>query len=383
MTDRIFEQLSSTLASAGPAAVLAQLAEYLRDQQRYHELFEARKLQVRQALGLPLLSSDSLESMAEHSRDGLEAGLIDACREVGLLLLRSGRIRDGWHYLRAVGDRALVKRELASLDPTDERRDELIELCVHEGLDLHRGFQILIGHYGTCNSITTFDSAMYGRPRCERAVGAALLVEHLHEQLRTNVLSHVVRQEGHAPADTSLPALLSGRPWLFEQGTYHVDTTHLASVMRIARDLDDPQRLRLSVELADYGERLDRALQYAGDEPFEDLYPTSSRYFRALLGQQREDYLAYFRLRAEQSNPREDTTLSIETYVDLLARLRRHDEALREALRLLPEGVQQTGRAPSLLELAAAADNYAPLLQVTRQRGDAVGFAMSLLRARI
>jgi hypothetical protein len=40
MNTSIFEQLTSTLAAAGPAVVLAELSEYLREQQRFHELFE-------------------------------------------------------------------------------------------------------------------------------------------------------------------------------------------------------------------------------------------------------------------------------------------------------------------------------------------------------
>ena len=307
--------------------------------------------------------------------------MIDACREVGLLLLRSGRLRDGWHYLRAVGDRGLVQEELSRLEPNEDNLDEFLELCVHEGLDLHRGFQQMLDHYGICNSITTFESAMYGRPRLQRAVGAGLLVQHLYDQLRAGVVSHIERQEGQAPADASLSRLLTDRPWLFENGAYHVDTTHLASVVRFARELDEPQLLQAALELTQYGEQLDPALQYHGDPPFEALYPTSRRYFAALLGEHRNEHLDYFRQRAEATNPREETTLTIETYVELLSRIGRHQDALREALRLLPEGVQQTGRAPSLLELAAAAGDFAPLEELTRRRGDALGFTLCLVQA--
>jgi hypothetical protein len=382
MSDRqIFDQLSATWRSEGPAATLEQLADYLLRTGRYHELFEARKLQVRQRLGLPAVAAAGDEALPEATREALEDGLIAACREVGLLLLRSGRLRDAWHYLRVVGDRPLVQRELECLQPTDQNVDEFLELCLHEGLNLPRGFQLLLDHYGICNAITTFESVMYGRPRQERAVGAGALVEHLHEQLRANVLSHIERQEGEAPRNASLVDLLTGRGWLFDNGAYHVDTTHLASVVRCARELDDPEVLRRALELTAYGAHLDPALQYPGDEPFEALYEASHRYLSALLGLEPDDQVAYFRERAEASKPREETTATIETYIDLLARLGRPREALQEALRLLPEDVQTTGRAPSLLELAAAAADFAPLEQIARRRGDALGFALCLLKA--
>jgi hypothetical protein len=252
---------------------------------------------------------------------------------------------------------------------------------VHEGLDVPSGFRLMLRHYGICNSITTFESAMYGRPRHERAAGAGLIVEHLHTELRENVKSHIERQTGPVAAadETSLSALCAGRTWLFAGGAYHVDTTHLASVVRLARELDDPRLLRLGLELAEYGAQLDPSLQYPGDAPFEQLYATTSRYLAALLGQEQSAHLEYFRARAEAVNPREETTLVIEIYVDLLARVGQPVRALQEALRLLPEGVQQTGRGPSLLDLAAAANQFQPLKQLARRRGDLVGYALCLL----
>ncbi len=350
MTDRrIFDQLAATSRELGPTAALEMLANYLRDEGRNHELFEARKLLVRQRLGLPLIATDTEDDLPPSTREALEEGLIDACRDVGLRLLRTGRIRDAWHYLRALGDRQLVQHELAALAPREDNIDEFLELCVHEGMDLQRGFQLMLDHYGICNSITTFESSMYGRPRRDRAIGAGLLVGHLYEQLRANVAGHIQRHEGNPPDHGSLADWTAGYPWLFADGAYHIDTTHLASVVKLARDLDDPALLQRARELTQYGERLDTTLQYPGDAPFETLYPTSRRYFNALLGDDQEAHVAYFRDRAETCDPREETTVAIETYVDLLARVGARKTRLQEALRLFPEGVQQTGRAPACL----------------------------------
>jgi hypothetical protein len=380
MTD-IFEQIEEAQIQSGEAGALATLVDYLRQQQRPHELFEALKLQVRQRLGLPLLARDLGDGSDERLRDELETGLLAACREVGLTCWKQGKLRDGWHYLRALADRSLIEQELAKVEPCEENLDEFLELCIHEGLDLKRGFRRLIDHYGTCNAITTFESAMYGRSRADRAIGAALLLHHVYDELRANVRGHIERVEGVLlPEDLNLRELISTREWLFAEGSYHLDTTHLASVVRLARDVSDPPLLRLAHELTEYGRRLANDLQYPGDEPFESLYETSGRYFAALLNQDQDQHLAYFRERAEQVNPRHDTTITIEVYIDLLMRIGRARDALQEALRLLPDDVPQTGRAPALLELAAAAGDYAPLVALAKRRNDPLGFTLSLLK---
>ena len=53
-----FDQLQATLASNGATAALDQAAALLRQQKKYHELFEVLKMRLRRALGLPLLPMD-------------------------------------------------------------------------------------------------------------------------------------------------------------------------------------------------------------------------------------------------------------------------------------------------------------------------------------
>ncbi|MBJ44973.1 MAG: hypothetical protein CMJ80_17135 [Planctomycetaceae bacterium] len=382
MTTSIFAELQESLDESGPEAALQQLAQFFESEQRYHELFEVMKMQARRRLNLPMMPSESDDEFPKGVREQLEQALLDACRQVGTELLRSGQLRDAWHYLRAVGDTPLVLRELAQVSPNEENLDQFLELCIHEGLDLERGFQALLQHYGTCNTITTFDSAMYGRPRAQRAIGAQLLVAHVYDELLQNVRSHIERHEGTTPsADQTLADLIQNRDWLFNDGTYHIDTTHLSSVVNFARDLDSEKQLRQAMQLATYGQQLDENLQYEGEEPFCPLYETSQRYFRTLLDEDRESQLAFFRGRAEATNPREDTTLAIETYVDLLARVGEHRLAIQESLRLLPDDVQQTGRAPSLMELARACHDYQAVIEVSRRRNDPLAYAMCILSA--
>src|SRR4051794_8175536 len=106
MTDTL-SSVESSFAAGGASAALDQLAARLREEKKYHELFEALKMKVRHELRLPLLPVESnSDALPEATRDKLEDGLVEACRQVGELLLKDGKIREGWMYLRPVGDKA-------------------------------------------------------------------------------------------------------------------------------------------------------------------------------------------------------------------------------------------------------------------------------------
>ena len=381
MESQSFANIETALNSGGVDAVLDNLDKSLREGKRFHELFECLKMKIRHQLDLPLLYSDSGEELEPTKRDALEEGLIEACRTVGTLLLDEGQIREGWTYLRPVGDKQVVRERLRQIDATDENIDQLIEVCLHESVDLEKGFQLLLSNYGTCNSITTFESSMYGRPRPERAIGARLLVAHVHAELLENIVGHIEREENTRPAATTISRLIDGRDWLTADGSYHIDVTHLSSIVRIARDVTDEESLRQAFDLTEYGRRLDSQLQYPGDEPFADAYVSHAYYFAALFGDKTEEAINYFKQKAEACVPHEETTAAIEVYVDLLHRLGRTREAIEAMTRLIPAGMQTTGQAPSLLELCETADDYSTIRNQCKANGDLLGFTMGLLKA--
>src|SRR6187455_1768906 len=131
-----FSSLESSLAPGGASAALDQLAARLREEKKYHELFEALKMKVRHSLGLPLLPVDSnSDELAEATRNKLEEGLVDACRQVGELLLKDGKVREGWMYLRPVGDKAAAAKLISAIQPDNDNTEELIEVLLYEGVD--------------------------------------------------------------------------------------------------------------------------------------------------------------------------------------------------------------------------------------------------------
>ena len=115
-----FSELASL--SDKPVEMIDALVKIYRRQQMPHELFEALKMRTRLRLGLPVLGNDGGETNPEHFDRQLEHGLLDACREVGAMLLRSGRIREGWVYFRPTGATRAAADLIRSLEVTDDGR---------------------------------------------------------------------------------------------------------------------------------------------------------------------------------------------------------------------------------------------------------------------
>ncbi|MFP6674719.1 MAG: hypothetical protein VB878_06550, partial [Pirellulaceae bacterium] len=298
-TEAGFEQLERRLEDDGINGVVEELIQQLREAKRFHDLFEAMKMQIRHGLGLPLLYSDGGDDLSAEQRDQLEEGLIDACHEVGLALIADGQPRDGWMYLKPVGDKGEAAEALQRLGDDDEILDELIEVCLHEGVDPERGFSLVLQHHGTCNAITTFESLIYRPGNMDLTGICRLLLSHVHQELKASLIADIERQSGSAPDESTVAELVADRDWLFGQHIYHIDTTHLSSTVRFARMLDDPDSLEMALDLVEYGRRLHEQFQYPGEEPFVDQYIASGLYFDALAGRRIDESKTFFKDRAD------------------------------------------------------------------------------------
>ena len=380
-TEAGFGQLAQKLESEGTLSVLDELIGQLRDGKRFHDLFEALKMKVRFRLNLPLLYSDSGDDLSAEQRDQLEEGLIEACREVGLSLIGEGFPREGWMYLRPVGDKLEAAQALKQLDADEELLDELIEVCLHEGVDVERGFGLVLQYHGTCNAITTFESLLYQGGKSDMRGVCQMLVRHVHDELKGSLAADIERQSSAVPTETTIAGMVADRDWLFGEHVYHIDTTHLASTVRFARMLDDPESLELALDMTEYGRRLHEQFQYPQEEPFVDLYPSSALYLNGLLGRQVEECKAYFAERANTVDPAEHGNMAREVYVDLLHRLNDPQGAVKAAFELDLPGAQALGVAPTLLELCESADNFDTLMEYSRSNDNLLGYGMALLKA--
>ncbi|MFI4875330.1 MAG: hypothetical protein ACIALR_08335, partial [Blastopirellula sp. JB062] len=252
----------------------------------------------------------------------------------------------------------------------------------HEGVDPELGFSLLLERHGVCNAITTYEQQFSGLPPARQKPLATKLLKHLHEELLASVKADIAHQEGAEPTEPTLAEMIEHRDWLLSTGGYHVDASHLAATVRFARTLDDPELVRMALDLTAYGKRLDPQLQYEQPVPFVETYPHNALFFQAILGENYDEAMRHFREKAETSDIRREGSLAIETYISLLARTGQASAALDAALRMIPEGVHTIGIAPTLVELSNASGDYEKLAEFCQNRNDMLGFITSLLQAQ-
>ncbi|BBO36304.1 hypothetical protein [Lacipirellula parvula] len=363
-----------------PGEMFREVAQSLVAVGEFHRLFDLRLLQERHRHGLPLDRRTPIDDVEEPLRSQVEAGYLAACREVGELLLEAGRLREAWMYLRPAGDKFSIRQRLAGVVLDDERADELIELALFEGIDPERGYAWLLGRNGTCNSITTLDGMSQQLDAADIRACAGVLLRHVYRELHGNLRGHYNKLKGSAPPNTlTIEQLINQNPELLSGGNYHLDISHLQSTVRYARVLTDPALVTKAFEIADYGSRLPADLQYPGESPFEELFAAHRRWFGALLGREVDPAVEFFgeKARAEGDDPR--STAAVETFLILLLRLGRADDALAAFEELAPAGRELSPHAPTLLELARASGDWERYAAICRERDDLLGFAAGLL----
>lgn len=378
----IFDRLANHREA--PSQMLDEMVEHFREARKPMELFEALKMRIRNQLGLPLVTSENEPSRPEDVERQLEVGLLDACREAGTMLVEDGKVGEGWMYLRPTGNTELAKELIAKVAITEENYDEMIQVLLHEGIDVARGYQAVLDHQGTCNSITLYEQSLANRSKEDRQAAAACLLDHLYAELTELVRGDISRREAPADDAESLAEMIEKRKWILEDGGYHLDTTHLSSTVRIANVLDSPESLRKAWELTQYGRRLHHQFQYPGDEPFVDFYPAYSAFFAVLLGENVDAGLKVFERKARSVDANEHGTAAIETYVDLLDRAGRHQQAIESAIELVPDSLPPQRIVPMLIDIAERAkaagetDAFDPILEYCRNHSDVLGYAAVL-----
>ena len=198
------------------------------------------------------------------------------------------------------------------------------------------------------------------------------------------VRADIANREAPADPSESLYDMIESRRWILADGGYHLDTTHLASTVKIASVLEEPEQIRKAWELTQYGRRLNHQFQYPGDEPFVDFYPAYAAFYSILLGDNIEAGLTVFQRKARTVNASEHGTGAIETYVDLLDRTGQHQQAIETAITMVPTEVPSQRIVPLLLEIAEKTnsisdqDGYSQLLQYCREKNDLLSYVAVL-----
>ena len=107
-TSNPFSNFQTACQQSDLTTALAGLADHLLQNDRLHELFEVRKLQLRDRLGLSVGQWQPIDELPASEGKALESGLLEICSEVGELLMKQGDVAAGWQYLEPVGDRQRV-----------------------------------------------------------------------------------------------------------------------------------------------------------------------------------------------------------------------------------------------------------------------------------
>lgn len=365
---------------SGIEKTLDFLGHRFRTEQEYFKLFEVLKMQCRHRLGLPLVYRQQPDDLAEPQQRELEDGLLAACQEVGSLLIKAGQIQEGWMYLQPLSDRPYVTKLIQSIEPTDENVDTIIEISVSQGAAPAYGYGLLLQHYGTCNAITTFDTQAGRFDRSTQQAMAELLLRHLYKELCDN-LQNTIQQEGKTATNPgNLAALLDEHPSLVDGGAFHIDTTHLASVMRIARCVADPDDLKKATELAMYGSRLPEDFQYSGAAPFEETYPDHQIYFHGLSGEDVEATIKHLEKKCKTVDVQQFGPVAFETLVDFLVRVGQNRQAIEVLTSKVIGQYEPLGIAPQLFEIVTTKDELSMVQDFYRDQQDLLGFAIGVMK---
>ncbi len=129
------------------------------------------------------------------------------------------------------------------------------------------------------------------------------LVRSLHHELFQNLASDIEQREGKRPIGTKIEMLLANRTWLTENENYHVDTSHLHSVVRMARELEKSPELHQAISLCEYGSVLSPRYHYQEATPFDQFYLDHRIYLRAIAGAEVNQALEHFRRKPSRLIP--------------------------------------------------------------------------------
>ena len=237
--ETVFSWIEHVLQNGNAGTAFEQLAERFRRDKQYRGLFDARLMQKRLELGLPLVSTAGIGDVPKDLQQAYQDAYVHAAREVGELMLADGNIPHAWPYFRAIGDTGPIIQALDMFDVPDpdtpeseEALGSTIQIAFEEGVHPRKGFELILKHYGLCRAITMFSAFPQRDGRIE---SLQLLVRSLHGQLVENLRRAISEVEGAPPEGHSIPALIDGRDWLFENNAQHTDSSHIGAGAEIQR----------------------------------------------------------------------------------------------------------------------------------------------------
>lgn len=381
MSHDLFSSLEELSQSSGPDAVIDKLIETERTEKNYHKLFDALLMKKKFEWGLSVTRPTTFEEVPEEKRQEFEEYYVECARDVGRMLIEDGQLAQAWVYFKTIQEYEPMKEALEELSEEAqnlENYDELMDIALYEGAHPLLGVKWLLESHGTCNTITSLDQMMGQFDPQTRHDSAQLMVNHLYNELRSSLEYSIKQSDADLADGLSIRELLTDRDWLFENGNYHIDVSHLNAVVRFARFLNnDDSELKKAIELAEYGSKLDPQLQYGGEPPFNDFYPAHIHYLSVLAGENMEEGFAYFRKEMDNDPDLPDKQLIAYVMVDLMMRIDRLEEAVELAKDYLAEVEDPNGF--SFADLCRKAGRPDVLQDIAKAQNDPLRYVFGLV----
>jgi hypothetical protein len=382
MDPHLFDDLQQSLAKEGPAKAIERLCTTLRDRKDYTNLFYALLMKKRFELGVSPVPAGASQDLPAELHAPYEDAIREAGRLVGQLYLDEGDIPHAWVFYRMLGEHEPMVNAIEKFQPQEgEDCQQVIEIAYHHGVQPRKGFDLILERYGICSAITMLGGGEFQHGAEVRDYCVQRLVRALYQELKERLIAEITRTQGFEPTGKTVRELIEGRDWLFGEDYFHVDVSHLSSVVQMASNLGPCPELELARELCAYGQRLSTRFQYNTDPPFEDQYKDYNIFLGIIAGDQVEEGLAHFRAKVENADPETVGTYPAEVFVNLLLRLNRPAEALDIARRYLASADEARLTCPNLVDLCQRTKNYAALAEIARQQGNPVHFMAGLIAA--
>lgn len=375
-----FEQ---QLQPGQPDSILASLEAVLLEQRDFHRLFDARMIGIRRRMGLKITRPAALSDVPRELEATFRTAWTDTARNIGQLFLEHGMLADAWAYFRTIQEpepiRQAIQTKVADYARlSDQDREELLNLALYDGAHMVEGIRLLLRTHGTCNTVTAMSQVIAQMTPEERRQAAAILVRHLYTDLQSSVRRDIERRQPLLRPEIPLRELIVGREFLFADGNYHIDVSHLHSIVGFARNLqrEDPE-LKLAVELACYGQQLSEHLRYPADVPFDDYYTASICFLRTLSGEDEQGGLDWFAARLQQEPDAADQRMIAFVLIDLANRVGRAPQLLERVAPWLSRMEDPNGFSFTTACLDAGRPDL--LEQAARTNDDVLALATSLL----
>lgn len=378
----VYRRVRAAFEAGGPGGGVVVLRAELESAGEFQALFYALLLSRRVELGLSPFPLSPATELPPDAHEAYEDAIRQAARHVGGLHLGRGEIAKAWAYFRIINEPGPVKEALLAHTPgPDDDIYPLVEIAWQQGVLPEKGFDLILDRSGVCSAITMVGSADLNANPTLRDYCVKRLVRALHAQLKDRLAGDLAQRAIAAVEGTTIPRMLADHPELMADDAYHIDTSHLSSVVLAAMQLPACAELDLARELALYGTLLSTNYTGDNDPPFEKTYADYLPYLNAVAGVDVEANVAHFKAKLPAAAV-EGYRFPAEVVVNLLVKLDRLPEALAVAREFLADAAEGGMSCPGVMELARRTADYDALAAQAMAKDDPVSYLAALIAAK-